>query len=149
MDRSAIFSRLATSDKYIILKVIAIILLLCALIYITRYVIHKYSSISSPTTVKNTNKDRVALLNNRIEPLIGTKKSIYDSPLPENQSLLLNYQVNSCRLAGYLSPLQDGVFAEEDAVRLALGSGCRLFVIEISKGSIGYFRIHSICIRSI
>ena len=90
MDRSAIFSRLATSDKYIILKVIAIILLLCALIYITRYVIHKYSSISSPTTVKNTNKDRVAILNNRIEPLIGTKKSIYDSPLPENQSLLLN-----------------------------------------------------------
>jgi hypothetical protein len=137
MDRSAIFTRLATADKYIILKVIAAILLLWGLIYIIRYVTYKYFSISSPSTVKRTKNDRVALLNKRIEPLINTKKSIYDSPLPENQSLLLNYQVQSCRLAGYLSPLQDGVFAEEDAVRLALGSGCRLFVIEISKGHNG------------
>lgn len=134
MDRPQIFSRLATADKYIILKVIVAIILVIIILGVMRYVIIKYLSISSPTTVKNTKKDRVAILNNRIEPLIGTKKSIYDSPLPENQSLLLNYQIQSCRLAGYLSPLQDGVFAEEDAVRLALGSGCRLFIIEISEG---------------
>jgi hypothetical protein len=95
------------------------------------------AKVSSPSTVKKVIRDRVALLNAAIEPTAGKKKSIYEMPLPEDQALLLNYQPISCRLAGYLDPLQDGVFAEADAVRLGLAAGARLFVLEISRGADG------------
>ena len=93
------------------------------------------AKVSSPSTVKTVIRDRTALLNATIEPTAGKKKSIYEMPLPEDQSLLLNYQPISCRLAGYLDPLQDGAFAEADAVRLGLAAGARLFILEISRGS--------------
>lgn len=92
------------------------------------------AKVASPSTVKTVIRDRIALLNAAIEPTAGKKKSIYEMPLPEDQSLLLNYQPISCRLAGYLDPLQDSAFAEADAVRLALAAGARLFVLEISRG---------------
>ena len=118
---------------YFILIIVAIVCIVLGVI-----VARNAAKVSTPTTVKNSVRDRIAILNNQIEPLSGTKKSIYNTPpLPEDQRLLLNYSVQGCRLAGYLGPLQDGTFAEEDAVRLALASGCRLFTIEINKGPSG------------
>lgn len=115
----------------------AIALLIIITIIIIVVVARKSSKVASPSTVKTTIRDRVAILNDAIEPLAHSKKSMYDMPLPEDQSLLLNYQVQGCRLAGYLGPLQDGTFAEEDAIRLGLTSGSRLFIVEISNGGNG------------
>lgn len=115
----------------------AIALLVIVTVIIIVVVATNSSKVASPSTVKTTIRDRVAILNAAIEPLAHSKKSMYDMPLQEDQSLLLNYQVQGCRLAGYLGPLQDGAFAEEDAVRLALTSGSRLFIVEISHGADG------------
>jgi hypothetical protein len=97
------------------------------------------NKIATPSTVKSVQRDRIALLNALIEPTAGKKKSLYEVAhgVADDQQLLLNYTVATCRLAGYLGPLQDGVFAEDDAVRLAYAAGARGFVVEISQGEDG------------
>ena len=120
-----------------ILFYIGIGLVILIIVFIIMIISSYSSKIASPSTVKRVIRDRVALLNAAIEPTAGKKKSIYEMPLPEDQALLLNYQPISCRLAGYLDPLQDGVFAEADAIRLGLAAGARLFIVEISRASDG------------
>jgi len=120
-----------------ILFYIGIVLVILITVFLIMIISRYSAKIASPSTVKKVIRDRVALLNAAIEPTAGKKKSIYEMPLPEDQALLINYQPISCRLAGYLDPLQDGAFAEADAVRLGLAAGARLFVLEISRGSDG------------
>jgi hypothetical protein len=108
--------------------VISVILLIVLIVVISR----KLSKLSSKSTVNNITASRLRALNTKIEPLQGTQSSIYTTSLPDNQNLLINYQTAGCRLAGYLGPLQDGVYSEDEAVRLALAAGNRLFVLEIS-----------------
>jgi len=114
------------------------VLVVITIIIIT-IVATKARKLATPSTVKKVQRDRIAILNGLIEPIAGKKKNIFDieKTVPENQQLLINYCMNSCRLAGYLGPLQDGVFGEEDAVRLGFAAGCRLFVVEISEGEDG------------
>ena len=114
---------------------IGITILVIILIMLIVIVTMKSKIVATPSTVAVTVASRVAALNALIEPTAGSQKSlaIVGKNLPQNQQVLINYAPTSCRLAGYLGPLQDGVFAEEDAVRLAYGAGCRLFVVEISK----------------
>jgi hypothetical protein len=120
-----------------ILFYIGIVLVILITVFLIMIISRYAAKIASPSTVKKVIRDRVALLNAAIEPTAGKKKSIYEMPLPEDQALLMNYQPISCRLAGYLDPLQDGAFAEADAVRLGLAAGARLFVLEISRASDG------------
>ena len=54
-----------------------------------------------------------------------------DKMPPENERALLNFAVLGCRVAGYLGPCMNGVFAEESAVESAIKMGCRLFVLDI------------------
>lgn len=54
-----------------------------------------------------------------------------DKMPPENERALLNFAVLGCRVAGYLGPRMNGVFAEESAVENAIKMGCRLFVLDI------------------
>jgi hypothetical protein len=123
-----------TTALYIGIGVLVVITIIIITIVAT-----KARKLATPSTVKKVQRDRIAILNGLIEPIAGGKKSIFDieKTVPNNQQLLINYCMNSCRLAGYLGPLQDGVFAEEDAVRLGFAAGCRLFVVEISEGEDG------------
>lgn len=125
-----------SNNGKIILGIVIVLVLI--VIIIVPIVISKSSHLASPSTVASTKKDRIASLTKVIEPIVGKKKNLYELPgLPDNMSLLLNYNLIGCRLSGYLDPLQDGVFAEEDAVRLALNAGCRLFILEISNDTNG------------
>jgi hypothetical protein len=54
-----------------------------------------------------------------------------DKMPPEDERALLNFAVLGCRVAGYLGPRMNGVFAEEAAVESAIKMGCRLFVLDI------------------
>lgn len=54
-----------------------------------------------------------------------------DKMPPEDERALLNFAVLGCRVAGYLGPRMNGVFAEEAAVESAIKMGCRLFVFDI------------------
>ena len=132
LDMQAVESAMQNKGKIGLIVGVALIVIIT--IYIIVLVSRKAAKISTPSTVKNMQRDRTAILNNLIEPTIGKKTGLFDVPLPDNQDLLLNYNVMGCRLAGYLDPLQDGVFDEENAVRLGLATGCRLFIIEISHG---------------
>jgi hypothetical protein len=57
---------------------------------------------------------------------IGTGLSV-------EEKALINYNMLGCRLAGYIGPLESGVFAEDDAVRIAMRAGCRVFMLPIDK----------------
>lgn len=110
-----------------------VILIVIVLVVIGIYLIaSRLSKLSSKPTVDAITAARLQVLNDKLEKLQGTQSSIYTTSLPDNQNMLINYQVAGCRLAGYLGPLQDGVYKEDDAVRLALAAGNRLFVLEIS-----------------
>ncbi len=51
--------------------------------------------------------------------------------LGAEQNALINFSVLTCNNAGYMGPMENGVFAEEDAIRIAYGAGCRAFVLHI------------------
>ncbi len=52
--------------------------------------------------------------------------------LTPSNAPLINYNILGCRNAGYLGPARDGVFSEDNAVRIALRAGCRAFCLNIS-----------------
>jgi hypothetical protein len=52
-------------------------------------------------------------------------------PVQQNERLLVNYSPLTVNQPGFLGPLQDGVYQEEEGVRLALQAGARAFVIPI------------------
>lgn len=51
--------------------------------------------------------------------------------------VMINYNMLGCRMAGYLGPVQNGMFDEEKAVQFALKVGCRVFMLPIGT-MIGY-----------
>lgn len=52
-------------------------------------------------------------------------------PLNEEQLALINYNILTANYAGYVGPNTNGVFAEDDAIRIAMRAGCRAFVLHI------------------
>ncbi len=54
-----------------------------------------------------------------------------DKVPPAKERALLNFAVLGCRVAGYMGPRMNGVFAETEAIEAALKMGCRLFVFDI------------------
>lgn len=58
-------------------------------------------------------------------------KSANIPPLSEDQLALINYDIMTANYAGYVGPNINGVFAEDDAIRIAMRAGCRAFVLHI------------------
>ncbi len=58
-------------------------------------------------------------------------KDLTIPPLKEDELALINYSMITADNAGYIGPLANGVFAEEDAVRIAYRAGARAFVLRI------------------
>lgn len=52
-------------------------------------------------------------------------------PINQEERALINYSVLTCNNAGYIGPLQNGVFAEQEAIDLAYKAGCRAFMLHI------------------
>lgn len=52
-------------------------------------------------------------------------------PLAADERALINYSVLTCNNAGYLGPYANGIFREDDAVRIAFRAGARAFVLRI------------------
>ncbi len=52
-------------------------------------------------------------------------------PLQADQNALINFSILTCNNAGYLGPSKNGVFGEEDSIRIAYEAGCRAFVLHI------------------
>ncbi len=52
-------------------------------------------------------------------------------PLAADEKALINYSVLTCNNAGYMGPRENGVFSEDNAVRIAYRAGARAFVLRI------------------
>ncbi len=52
-------------------------------------------------------------------------------PLTKSETALINYSVLTCNYAGYIGPLENGVFAPQEAIDLAYKAGCRAFMLHI------------------
>jgi hypothetical protein len=61
----------------------------------------------------------------------GDSNTVTIPPLADDEKALINYSVLTCNNAGYLGPRADGVFREDDAVRIAFKAGARAFVLRI------------------
>jgi hypothetical protein len=52
-------------------------------------------------------------------------------PLAADEKALINYSVLTCNNAGYMGPRVNGVFSEDNAIRIAYRAGARAFVLRI------------------
>lgn len=52
-------------------------------------------------------------------------------PLAKSETALINYSILTCNYAGYIGPLENGVYAEQEAIDLAYKAGCRAFMLHI------------------
>jgi len=90
---------------------------------------------ATPDNIKAINLQQTNALESRwigvSQKLQGLDTSI--STIPDDQQMLMNINVRSVRLTGYLGPYNSGVFNEDTATRLALGSGARCLVLEIDR----------------
>lgn len=60
----------------------------------------------------------------------STPRALGDQ-VQENENSLINFAALTCQDTGYIGPLENGVFAENDAVNMALRAGARCFVLNI------------------
>ncbi len=61
---------------------------------------------------------------------VNAKELKIEGLAPDERSLI-NSSVLTCDNAGYMGPLQDGVYSEDNAVRIAYRAGARAFVLRI------------------
>ncbi len=88
---------------------------------------------ATPDNIKRIQTQQLALLGKQWTGITQGKDGLPKarSSLPADQDLLINYNVLSTRLLGYLGPFDSGVFDEDAAVRFACSSGARCFILEI------------------
>lgn len=100
--------------------------------FIISYLIEQRRLVSNP---ENNARIKALALAELEERYLGrTRTTLMSGPmtrLAEPQQLLINADIFSCRYAGYLGPLEHGIYSEDDAVRIACDAGVRLFVVEV------------------
>ena len=123
---------------YSLLTVI-VILILYFIIKAIINIVKNRRNLATPDNISRISSQQVALLEpTYVGPYAG--KSGIDqtlSKIPEDQRLLINTNVLTTRLMGYMGPFDSGVFDEDNATRIALSSGARCLVIEIDRDTNG------------
>lgn len=66
-----------------------------------------------------------------VSSLLRSMPKSLGAPIEENENSLINFMPLSVQDTGYLGPTQNGVFAEREAVQMALRAGARCFVLNI------------------
>lgn len=122
-------------DLPIWLKAIIIVFLVGLLILIISISIKKYYATRASLNTPENNAAIAAAQIARFEPRYLGREPLpaltVGQGLAEDEKALINYNILGCRVAGYLGPLESGVFAEDDAVRIAMRAGCRVFLLPI------------------
>jgi hypothetical protein len=119
-----------------------ILVVLCIILvaYLIKYAISKYNVRATPANINATTEQQKALCAARWMGVSQSRKGLDPgmTAIPDDQRLLINASVMATRLSGYLGPYNNGVFAEDAAVQLALASGSRCLIIEIDYDSPDY-----------
>lgn len=122
-------------DLPIWLKAIIIVFLVALLVVIIRISVKKYNATKASLNTPENNAAIAASQTALYEPRYMGREPLpaltVGQGLAEDERALINYNTLGCRVAGYLGPLESGVFAEDDAVRIAMRAGCRVFLLPI------------------
>ena len=111
---------------------IGIFLVFSVISWTLTYMTKQYRLVSNPENNARIRQEALTAMESRY--LGHGRATLMNGPvaqIPEVQRLLINTDVFSCRYAGYLGPLSNGIYSEDDAVRIACEAGARLFVVEV------------------
>jgi hypothetical protein len=96
---------------------------------------------ATPANAKSTLQTQLTLVQNAISTyyknrqdvrtILRTTPPALGAPIQENENSLINFAPLTCQDTGYIGPLENGVFAENDAINMALRAGARCFVLNI------------------
>lgn len=88
---------------------------------------------SNKPNISAIKDQQLSILQARWNTLSQKRRGLDDvfSSIPEYQRLLINANVLSLRVGGYLGPFFSGVYDEDGAVRIALSTGARCLVLEV------------------
>lgn len=96
---------------------------------------------ATPENAKSTLQTQMVLVQNSISTYYKNRQDVrtilratpqaLGPQVQENENSLINFAPLTCQDTGYLGPLENGVFAENDAVNMALRAGARCFVLNI------------------
>lgn len=117
----------------ILLRIIIFIIVLYFLYLAIKIIFKNWYNISSPANINNITKSQNLLLEDKWTGKLQMRKGINDAftKVPKPQHLLINTNVLTTRLTGYLGPYSSGVFDEDNATRIALTTGARCLILEI------------------
>lgn len=96
---------------------------------------------ATPANAKSTMQSQLVQVQNAISTyyknrqdvrtILKTTPPALGAPIQENENSFINFAPLTCQDTGYIGPLDNGVFAENDAVNMALRAGARCFVLNI------------------
>jgi hypothetical protein len=123
-----------TSTIKIFMFIAVLVSIILSIVFLTIAIRNKYN-MSTPDNIKRKRDAQVADLETRWTGITQSKNGIDTtmSTIPDDQRLLINTNVLSTRLTGFLGPYSNGVFDEDAATRLALSAGSRCLVIDIDR----------------
>lgn len=143
MDDNLLFAAFAATATPDFWKYFILVIIVTAVLYgISKGImiaIEKSRKTSNPENNKAIKRSQLDALELQYGLSLKEKQGMYSvlSQINADERLLINMSVLSARLAGYLGPLDSGVFDEDNAVRLALKAGARCLIVEINQDKNG------------
>lgn len=94
-------------------------------------VLTKQSELSTPSNIERIQGLQGTQLETLLTPFFKPKPNLISLNVPANQKALVNFAPLTVYNPGYLGPLENGVYKEEEGVSVALKAGARCFVLPI------------------
>jgi hypothetical protein len=112
-----------------------IVAMIAFFIYCVQTIIKARSSVANPDNIATTTSDQLALFQTKFVSEFKDKKTlrqaIQEQGVSELEDCLINFQPLTVIYPGFIGPLQDGVFNENEGVKTVLRMGARCFVLPI------------------
>jgi hypothetical protein len=125
---------LTTANTIIFLGVLAVLVIIGIVLYNVFNKADVESNTSDPT-LESRYQAQVKTLSDRYNPKASGRRPITEllakGDIPEAEQNFVNFYAMGCRYTGYIGPIDEGYFAPDVAVQLAVNAGCRTFVLEI------------------
>jgi hypothetical protein len=119
-----------TLDSTTLIYIFVVFFIIAAIIGIS-IVMNKTSTMSTPTNISRISGTQMTELETILAPYSKSKTALLSQQVPMNQRALVNFAPLTVMNPGYLGPLENGVYKENEAVSAALKAGARCFVLPI------------------
>ena len=114
---------------------VLIVAVIAFFIFCIQMILKARNNAATPTNIATTTSDQLALFQTKFVSEFKDKKSlrqaIREQGVSELEDCLINFQPLTVIYPGFLGPLQNGVFNENDGVKTVLRMGARCFVLPI------------------